>query len=76
MLSIDNEKKNDKQKVLTSTDGSDANVDELMAYVKKTSPTAFPLFTRDEYRAYFTRNIFSGAVTKGIHLFVNKRLFL
>lgn len=69
VLSIDNNTSNES-KLLTSTEPSDKNVDELMAYVKKKSPTAYPLFTRDEYRAYFNRNIFSGAVTKVSQLFV------
>ena len=57
---------------LRSTDPSDSNVNELEKYVKKTSPIVSDLFTRDEYRRFFSRNIFTGAVTKVSKLVIDK----
>jgi 2-polyprenyl-6-methoxyphenol hydroxylase-like FAD-dependent oxidoreductase len=56
--------KDNSPQLLKSENASDENVDELMKYVKSQSPLAANLFTRDEYAKYFSRSIFTGAVTK------------
>jgi kynurenine 3-monooxygenase len=56
--------KEDSPLFLRSNDPTDANVDELIKYVNKMAPPAAELFSREEMKSYFTRKIFSGAVTK------------
>ena len=64
--------KENSPKFLLATEATEENVDNLMKYVKKNSPIAYSLFTKDEYRAFFSRNVFSGAVTKVNKLFVEE----
>jgi kynurenine 3-monooxygenase len=58
-------------KFLLSTDPSDENVNSLRAYIKKLAPPAEKLFSNDELRKYFSRQVFQGAVTKVSKLLIN-----
>jgi kynurenine 3-monooxygenase len=51
-------------KFLLSTDPSDENVKSLREYLKKLARPAEKLFSDDELRKYFSRQVFQGAVTK------------
>jgi kynurenine 3-monooxygenase len=58
-------------KFLLSTDPSDENVKSLRDYIKKLAPPAEKLFSDDELRKYFSRQVFQGAVTKVSKLLVD-----
>ena len=64
--------KNDSPKFLSSNEATDKNVDELEKYLKKTAPPAAQLMTRDELKRFFSRSIFTGAVTKVSKLCIDK----
>jgi kynurenine 3-monooxygenase len=51
-------------KSISSDEDSDENAAELEKYVHKLAPSAAALITRDGYKRFFSRRIFSGAVTK------------
>ena len=57
---------------LLSNEATEENINELEKYVKKVAPITANLFTRDEYRRYFSRSIFTGSVTKVSKLVINK----
>ena len=63
--------RNDSPSFLSSTDPSDENVELLKKYLQKRTPQALNLFSDDEYRKYFSRTIFQGAVTKVSKLLVD-----
>jgi len=54
----------DSPPFLTSNEPSTQNVDDLIKYIKKMTPPAVEMFSREEYEKYFSRSIFTGAVTK------------
>ena len=61
----------DSPQFLSSKEASAKNVDELIKYIKKMTPPAVDLFSREEYEKFFARNIFTGAVTKVSKLVVD-----
>jgi kynurenine 3-monooxygenase len=63
--------RNDAPSFLSSKDPSDENVEQLKKYLQKRTPQALNLFSDDEYRKYFSRNIFQGAVTKVSKILIN-----
>lgn len=60
-----------KDQFLLSKDPSDENVRRLKEHVKNNAPMAQHLFSDDEYKAFFNRVTFTGAVTKVSEVFVN-----
>ena len=57
---------------LLSNEATEENMNELEKYVKKVAPITANLFTRDEYKRYFSRSIFTGSVTKVSKLVIDK----
>jgi len=64
--------KEDSPEFLKSDNPSDENVANLKAHLKKLDPKTLSLFTEENYKQYFTRTIFSGAVTKVSKLVIDK----
>lgn len=64
--------KDDSPEFLSSNDPSEKNIDDLQRYLKKMARPAADLYTREDLKKYFSRSIFSGAVTKVSKLVVDK----
>lgn len=58
-------------KFISSDNDSEENVNELHKYLKKLAPPAAELITHDEFKRFFKRRIFQGAVTKVSKLVVD-----
>ena len=61
----------EEEQFLLSNDASDENVNRLKEYINYKAPMARHLFSDEEYRKYFSRMTFTGAVTRISHLLVN-----
>lgn len=58
----------DSPEFLSSNEPTESNIAQLEDYLKQKAPEAHKLFTKEEFGRYFSRNIFTGSVTKASRL--------